>query len=228
MMGRGAARMRKLSGWLTCAATSWLLTACMPATGGPEASAPAATPADARNGDPDVLPAGFGTLRQDDITVSMRHETIQVRVTPLADWILPLTVPDTHRRLSATVARLDPGLRSGRVPVLVSLFTEMAGGVPFEAGELTLVNRGRRYRPVSIQGLTSGWEQGRLDQGRPAQALYLFDASLDLEMDLVVEFGHTSTTAWNGVIPRLQTERARVRGRIGADRAALNRPDRTS
>jgi hypothetical protein len=195
------------------------LAGCMASgagTAGPPAAAESTTPGGAGD-DPAnrLVPAGYGTLRQDDITLGLRADDVQVRVTPLAEWVIRLTAPDTYRRLHATVEQLGPERTTGRLPFLVSFFTDVGGGALVEPRELTLLNRGRRFRPELIQGLTSGWGSGRLDQGRPAQAVYLFDGAVDLESDLEVEFGGARTADWTRILPRLETELARARARAG-------------
>jgi hypothetical protein len=169
-------------------------------------------------GAPELVPAGFGTLRQDDISVTLRAGAVQVRVTPLAEWVIRLTAPDTYQRLSATAARLEAEARTRGetgLPVLASFFTDAAGGAAWEPTDLTLINRGRRMRAATLIGLTDGWGQGRLVQGVPAQGLYLFAGDVDLEAELVVEFGTGRSEAWTRILPRLETERARVRARAG-------------
>lgn len=212
-MSRRAHRVARFASALAIVALSGCVAAVTPGGSGPENGS--ATDTRAATSGADIVPAGFGTLRQDDITVGLRAGDVQVRVTPLAPWILPLTAPETHRRLDATAGRIAPSRREGLMPVLVSFFTDAAGGVPFEPAELVLVNRGRRFRAEVVEGLTTGWEQARLEQGRPAQALYLFDGGIDLEMDLAIEFGSARSNEWNAIVPRLQAERARVRGRAG-------------
>ncbi len=178
--------------------------------------------ATASSAEADVLPSGFGTLQQDDITVGLEVGAVQLRVTPLAPWILPLLAPETERRLRATATRAGGGAAGAHLPVLVSFFTDAAGGVPFEPAELVLVNRGRRFRAETIEGLTAGWEQSRLDQGRPAQALFLYDRAVDLEMELGVEFGGSRSDEWSSIAPRLQAEAARVRARAGSQSSSSN------
>jgi len=180
--------------------------ACLPAGSGEGAARPA---------DATLVPPGYGSLHQEDITLTVRVGDLQVKITPLAEWVLRLTAPDTYKRLSGAVARLDEADRVGRLPVLVSLFTEAAGGTEVELRDLVLVSRGRRYRPQVVRGLTLGWGTGRVRQRESQQAIYLFDGDVDLEMDLDVMFGDVRTAEWNVILPRLETERARIRSRVG-------------
>jgi hypothetical protein len=195
--------------------------ACVPATAGTGQNGPESDddPVGGQAaGAPELVPAGFGTLRQDEISLTLRAGAVQLRVTPLAEWVIRLTAPDTYRRLSATATRLESAAGSRGetgLPVLASFFTDAAGGAPWESTDLTLINRGRRLRPTTVIGLTEGWGQGRLEQGVPAQGLFLFDGDVDLESDLVVEFRDARSDEWAHILPRLETERARVRARVG-------------
>ena len=194
---------------------------CVPAGGAPGPAS--GSPEPGRN----LVPAGYGSLRQEEFTVTLRDGAVQVKVTPLAEWVIRLAAPDTYRRLAGAVARVDRGETEGRLPVLVSLFTDAAGGAEVEIRDLELVNRGRRFRPLAIHGLTSDWGSGRLPPRTTHQAVYLFEAGVDLEMELVVEFGGARGDEWNRILPRLETERARVRARAGGGPSRASRGTRS-
>ena len=55
-------------------------------------------------GEPGALPPpGFGTLRQDDVSISLSSDGLQIKVTPLAESVIRVTAPDTERRLRGLV-----------------------------------------------------------------------------------------------------------------------------
>lgn len=184
---------------------SLFLAACLPAGAG---SSGPSTPAD------DLPPVGFGTLRQEEISIRLQTGDLQLRITPLAEAVTRLTAPDTYRRLSGIAARAV-GADDGRLPVLVSIYTGATGGSGYEPRDLRLENRGRTFRPLSIQSLSSGWGSGRLAQNATEQAVYLFAADVDLEMELRVRFGEGISGEWATVRARLEAERERVRARAG-------------
>ena len=49
---------------------------------------------------PGLPPPGFGTLRQDDISLKLAVATLQVRATPLDESIIRLLSPDSYRAMS--------------------------------------------------------------------------------------------------------------------------------
>ena len=177
------------------------------ATASPGDSATAA-PAESAGGATELPRALQGSLRQQEITVELRVRGLQLRLTPLDPEITRLTAPDTRRRLESLRRS------GGGAAFLVSIFTEEPGGVDFEPRSLLLENRGRVFRPRSIRPLTPGWGE-RLQQQRTEQAVYTFDAEVDLEMPLVVEMTGIRSAAWASILPRLDAERARIRARGG-------------
>lgn len=172
-------------------------------------------------GDPATLealpPPGFGTLRQDEVTVTLRSGELEIKVTPLDESVTRTTAPDTYRRLSGLVGlhlpeavrrtgSADPGL------FLVSFFSNTAE-VPFVPEELQLVSRGIRLRPAAILAITPSWGQRRLGQRDTETAVYAFTGPVDLESDLVIAYGLVESRAWSTILPRVQAERARARVR---------------
>ena len=51
----------------------------------------------------DSIPAGYGSLRRDDIVVRFSTGTIEVQVLPLDEQVIRLLAPDTYRSLHALV-----------------------------------------------------------------------------------------------------------------------------
>lgn len=175
----------------------------------PEATTPEALP-----------PAGYGTLRQDEISVDLTSGDLRLKVTPLAESVTRTSAPDTYRRLSALADQVRPEAirRSGvssPVLFLVSAYSE-SPDVPFVPEEIQLISNGTRMRPAAIVPVTAGWEQRRLAQRQTEMAVYAFSGSVDLESDLVVAYGLEENPAWSTILPRVRAERARVRARAGA------------
>lgn len=179
------------------------------------------TPQPMPSGDRRVLvPAGFGTLIQDEFTLTLQAGALQVKVTPLAESVIRLAAPDTYERLAGLAQSHRPGLRSrtGRDVslFLVSFFTRDPI-VRYEPESLHIVNGGLRYRPAAIQAITPGWGEQRLQQEETQLAVYAFDGAIDLEITMVVEYERARDTSWEGILNRIELERARVRGRVGRD-----------
>ena len=74
-----------------------------------------ALPGDAERSARLLVPPGHGTLRQDDITLTLLAGDLQLKVTPLEEWVLRLAAPDTWSRLSSLAAthREQVTLRTG-------------------------------------------------------------------------------------------------------------------
>lgn len=187
---------------------------CAPVTGG---STGHAGPA------PEELPpAGHGSLRQEEITLSLRSGDLQIKVTPLEEWMIRLTAPDTYRRLSdlASGHRAALERESGQeAPALflVSFFSDEPN-VPFEPEDLHVLDRGRRFRPVAVRPLTGGFGNRRLAQRETRMAVYAFEPAVRLDMGLVVEYGDVRNTQWDAILQHLQSELARVRARVTSPR----------
>ena len=177
---------------------------------------PGLTPAQPTSEGPEELPGGLGTLRQDEVSVTLRRGGLQIRLTPLGESIVRLTAPDTFERLSA-LGRGHQEIFTERtgaaVPFqlfLVSLFSE-ATEVAFDPDALTLVNRGLRYRPIEIQAVTPGWDARLLMPREPLLAAYAF--SHDLEQEVEVEYQEIRSRAWQDILPVIQREEERARSR---------------
>lgn len=170
--------------------------------------------------DLDEIPAGLGSLRQDDISVELRLGELQIKLTPLDESVIRTTAPDTYERLSA-LARGHQLIfleRTGSaLPFqlfLVSLFTE-AVEVEFEPEDLNLVSRGLRFRPVEIRPVTRAWDSRRVQPREVLMAIYAFPSQVDLEGDLEVEFRETRSREWERILREVESERNRIRARAG-------------
>jgi hypothetical protein len=174
----------------------------------------------AQPGQPPALPpAGYGTLRQDEISVDLNSGDLQLKVTPLAESVTRLAAPDTYQRLSALVDQVHAEVvrRTGGanlVLFLVSAYSD-SPDVPVVPEELQLISNGIRMRPAAIVPVTAGWEQRRLQQRQTEMAVYAFPGNVDLDTDLVVVYGLEQSNEWSAILPKLRAERARVLGRVG-------------
>jgi hypothetical protein len=161
-------------------------------------------------------PPGYGTLRQDEISLSLTSGTLRILVTPLEESATRVTAPDTYRRLSSlsNAHRNTPGMAESATLFLVSFFSEQPDQ-RFVPEEVQLVSRGIRLRPSSIIAITPSWGERRLRQRVTEMAVYAFNDNVDLKSDLVVAYGLEQTAAWSAILRRIQAERARARARVG-------------
>lgn len=165
----------------------------------------------------DLVPTGYGTLRQDEVTLNLRRADLLIKATPLAESIIRLTAPDTYERLRGLKEEHRSALvrRSGfddTALFLVSFFSYQPD-VVFEPEDVHLLNRGLRYRPLGIRPVTPGWGAQRLAQEETQMAIYAYDPGLDLEQELTVEYQDVRRGGWERILQVVQAERARVLAR---------------
>lgn len=205
----------------------WMLAGVIAACGAPtrsvdhQATAPSG-PADARLGsqEADMVPAGFGTLRQDDVTLALRNGDLLIKATPLDEALIRLTAPDTYARLAGIAAAHRETLeRQARVQdaalFLVSVFS-YEPDVTYQPEDINVVSQGIRERPLAIRAVTPGWGLQRLGQQETQIAVYAFSPNIDLELDLEMEYRETRNAGWERILSVVHAERAKVRARAGS------------
>ncbi len=143
-----------------------------------------------------------------------------MKVTPLEEWVIRLTAPDTYHRLHGLARthrdRASRGRPAGEASLfLVSLFSYQPG-LTYEPEDLLLVSRGTRYRPLGISPVTSAWGTQRLGQQETRMAVYAFEGRVELEAELAVEYQELRNEGWQGrILPLLRAEIPRARARAG-------------
>jgi hypothetical protein len=190
---------------------------------------PVETPPPAVPGDPvaladpdaELVPTGFGSLRQDDFSVEVTDHVLHVKVTPLTEEVIRLAAPDTYERLHALArSRADAAERlteaRGAELFLVSFFSR-SPNVEYRPDELQLTHRGRTLRPAGILPLTSGWGRHLLEPQQTQSAIYVFERPFDYALPIVIRYGLQQNDDWQRqVLPRLDDERTRVLSRSQA------------
>jgi hypothetical protein len=193
-----------------------LLVICtLLATAAPAAASPQA-PADSS-----ALPAGFGTLRQDDIAVKLQVGAVQLRVFPLDEQVIRTLSPDSYRTLrelrDSKRASIDAVLRRTGLPGAslwyVQFYNLEQGEARFSPMELVINSAGRDFRAVELFALTSGFGEQRLRQRETQAALYVFDPAVDINQPLTIAFETQSSAAWDTLLKKVDRERAMIRSR---------------
>ena len=184
-------------------------------------AAPAALAAQAT----DLPPPGFGSLRQDQVAVTINTTNLAVRVLPLDEWVIRLLAPDTYASLHALVqsrtaaiaaAAQAAGRDSGTV-FFVTFFA-LQSQVTFIPDQVTIQSQGMFYRPLGILPLSPRWTDARLDQRQQASAIYVFDPSIPLSQTFTVFYGDQNSATFDNSRNMLQRERARVLARAAQQR----------
>lgn len=214
---------------LRASGTFCVLAACTPVpVAEPTPDAPNAGPRAADESE-NLVPSGFGSLRQDDFSILVADAALQVKVTPLTEEVIRLAAPDTYERLHALArSRSDAALavvESGESAdlFLVSFFSRTPD-VEYRPEELQLTHRGRMVRPAGILPLTAGWGRHLLQPQQTQSAIYVFEPPFDYALPITVRYGVRQSDDWHrSVLPRLDDERTRVMSRAqGHSRGILD------
>ena len=177
---------------------------------------------DADSLDPSLVPAGYGTLRQEDVAVRIPYQGMIARFLPLDESVIRLLAPDSYRALREIEASRRTELESvarryalARPQLWYVSFSGLEQGeTRFSPLELTVSSGGRDFRPVDAIALTPGFGEQRLGPRETQAALYVFDGNLDADQPLTITFQTVQSTAWEASLRRLERERSLVRSRV--------------
>ena len=169
-------------------------------------------------------PAGFGTLSQDDITipVDVPEGNLFIKVTPLTEWVIRMTAPDTYRRLNGyKVSRgeqiRDQARRNGErgwpLVLFVSFYTRAVEST-YEPYDLQIRAQNVVLRPFDIIAVTPDFNRERLRQQESQVALYLFEGDIDLDLPIEVEYDGRRSGRWSGIRSVLDRELTKVMSRV--------------
>jgi len=169
-----------------------------------------------------MVPAGFGSLKQDDISVRLQLRGLLVRATPLDESVIRVLAPDSYRslrdrrdserdRIAAFAARY--GMRGFSIWSIS--YYGLEPDVRFSPMDVVISSVGRDFRPIELIPLTTGFGQNRLDQRDTQSALYLFDETVDVNQPLTITVETTRSAGWQETLQLIERERALVRSRAG-------------
>ncbi len=169
-------------------------------------------------------PTGYGTLTQDNITIPIEvpEGNLFIKVTPLTEWVIRLTAPDTYLRLNGyKVARgkdiRDRARRHGErgwpLVLFVSYYTRAVEST-YEPHDLQIRAQNIVFRPFDIIPVTPDFNRERLRQQESQIALYLFDSDIDLDLPMVVEYDRRQSARWSGIRTVLDRELVKVNTRV--------------
>jgi hypothetical protein len=198
------------------------------------AESPSAVPRNA--GTAGLIPIGFGTLKQDDISIVLEANGVRIAAIPLDESVIRTLAPDSYRGLHTyvegdfrrrTLQRASMhGIRDPRVWFV--RFDGLAPDVTFVPTDVTVTSGGRDYRPVDVVPISTGFGEQRLQPRETQRGLLIFDESVDPSQPLVVSAGGARNADWDltagGILRRLDTERSAIRGRAAGSAQPPSRP----
>jgi hypothetical protein len=167
-----------------------------------------------------LIPVGFGTLRQDDVALRVQLTNVLVKAIPLDESVIRTLSPDSYRALrgilisrQTDVERVAQryNLRERNV-WLVSFFGVQADA-RFSPREVRVTSVGRDFRPLEVIPLTTGFGEQRLQPHETQSALYVFEDGLDVEQPLTLAVESERTDAWQATLQVIERERALIRSR---------------
>ena len=168
-------------------------------------------------------PAGYGTLRQEDVAVRLRTATLQLRVLPLDERVTRLLAPDSYASLhklqesmASRVAEAAAGAGIHAPTLLFVTFFGLQDQARFVPDDLTITSRNRFFRPVAILPISPRWSEQQLGQRETASAVYLYEDGVALFDPFAVSYGGATSGDWERTLPLLDRERAAVLARSGA------------
>ena len=192
------------------------VSACAPATqGGVTAVAPVED-SSAITG----IPAGYGSLRQDDIAIRLEPQGLIVRAIPLKESVIRLLTPDSYRALrdlqESNRRTIDAiTRRSGNRPpdLWYVSFYGLEDNARFSPMDLTITSGGQDFRPIDVIPLSTGFGEQRLRQRETQSAVYVYPGDIDVDHPLTVTFQGLQSSVWELLLQRIERERALVRAR---------------
>ncbi len=198
----------------------WVLAGTRPALA---AVLLAAVPAAAR-AQAGLPPAGFGTMRQDDLALTVQHLGLTVKAMPLDEAVIRALSPDSYQAMHALreskAAQLDAIRHRLGLPSVqawyVSFSTVEQGEARYEPYDFLVRSAGQDFRPLDALPLTPGFGEGRVRAREPQFAIYAFDPGVDLNQPIVLTAATEASSAWTDILRRLEQERARIWSRAGA------------
>jgi hypothetical protein len=171
----------------------------------------------------DTLPAGYGTLKQDDIAVRLATPQLDIQVLPLDEQVIRLLAPDTYRSLEVLIrgrrAAIDSIAQRGGTNRPSLMLVTIYGLVPaarFNPDDFSVLSRSQLFRPLGVVPLSPRWGAYQLAAREQAVAIFVFDEGISVREDLTVTYGSLSSDAWSRSERALDQERTRVRTRVGS------------
>jgi hypothetical protein len=167
---------------------------------------------------------GFGTLRQDDISIVLGGDGYRATALPLDEAVIRLLAPDSYRGLKSLLdskrqqilqRTSSRGIREPRVWQI--RFFGLTPDARFVPTDITVTSGGREYRPIDVVAVSQGFSEQRLQPRETQTGLLVFEEGLDVSQPVVVSMGMSRNTEWDNapgrILTRLDTERASARAR---------------
>ncbi|HEY8259012.1 MAG TPA: hypothetical protein VIG08_15255 [Gemmatimonadales bacterium] len=174
--------------------------------------------------DPSRLPPqGYGSLTQNDVSLRIRTDDIDMRFIPLDPRVTVLLAKDSWESLRSLVesrkASIDSVARAAGIShpglALVTFFAQRANA-RFDPQTMTLVTRNRVFQPLGIVPFSGRFTSQQLNVREQVSAIFVFEEDLPVNDSFTVSYAGLSSEDWQRRQPQLDRERARVASRSRA------------
>lgn len=171
----------------------------------------------------DLPPVGYGTLGQEDISITLVGPDFTVGFIPLNESIIRLLRSDTYnsmRRLRQSKGDeiAETARRYGiREPAIffVSFFGR-GQQARFNPEALTITGQNRSFRPIAMLANSRAFSDRQLSQRETATAIYIYEDGIRLADPFTLSYEGRSSNQWEVIIRLLERERAAVDARAAA------------
>lgn len=173
----------------------------------------------------DLPPIGYGTLGQEDISITLQSPDFSVVVIPLAEGVIRLLRPDTYESMRKLRQSKDEEVaqvaRTYGIREPATFFVSFFGRQPqvrFNPEALTITGQNRSFRPVSILANSQAFSDRQIRQRETATAIYIFEDGIRLADPFTLSYDGRSSNQWEVILRLLERERAAVDARAASVR----------
>ncbi len=167
-----------------------------------------------------LVPAGYGSLRQDDIAIKIQLQSVLVKALPLDEAVIRMLAPDLYKSLAGLKASkltdIDARARRYGAQQYSLWYVQYFGLEPdarFSPMEFLINSAGRDFRPVDVVPLSNGFGEQRLKQREVQAAIFIFDRDVDVTQPLTVTIEGAANSSWGSTVQLIERERSLIRSR---------------
>jgi hypothetical protein len=183
-----------------------------------------------------LIPAGLGTLKEADISITLQPPTgVRVTTFPADESIIRTLAPDSYRGIHANVEsralqiQQRASTHGERNPsVWFVRFYGLAPDARYDPTDVTVSVGGRDFRPFDVIPISGDFGTQRLQPRETQTGLLLFDTAVDLTQPIVVRMGAEQNTDWESILRKIDGERAAIRARASAKSQSKSPPPSSS
>ncbi len=178
--------------------------------------------------DTETIPIGYGRLNQDNLSIGLRADNLDIRMTILQESGLRLLNEEAYRSMHRLIESKQTAIDSiasrfgvQRPGLLLVRYFALAEGARFDAQLLTANINGQFWTPLRIIPLTTSIQSDRLNRRQQAAGLYVFEEELTPFLPMGFAYASFRTDGWNSNrVEQLLREQSRIQARVIDDRTS--------